>query len=665
MLLTFSSCEKKYHDTELDHALEIAGTNKSELVKVLDHYSDAGDSLKYKAAVFLIKYMPGKYAKVYPEYDLYKPIFDTIESLNNEYLKVFTPENFEFYKYYKKSVFDHFMDEHSVKKITDLHFDLKEDIKTITANYLIENIEYAFKVRQMPWNKNLSFSDFCEFILPYRYGSEELQPWRKVFFEKNKKLLDSFKNERDPERVAIFIKQGARKCQSELIDLKPFDNSIKPLDLIRINSYTSCYDETGQMLLRQRALGVPVTRINIPNWGNRGSGHDLMGVLRPKGKWRGFVVSGNDTNIYKPPLNFTITKAFAQIYSNNKNSAALITNKNNGFEPNLGCIDVTKYIGKTSNLIIPYLNEKDGTKAALCVFNNKTWIPIVSSIIYKGKAVFLQIGGNVIYLPGIIGSSGELQIKGNPFLLDSTGMVMPIVSSKIKNAITMDRKYPFNDLLNLLPTLNNCYFQGSNDADFKDAVTLWKITNLTRMSVISKTLSNSQYQYVRLVFPYVERKNEALSGIQLYNNKILLTGNPISSIKASKLFYNQIFDNDPLTFVKLVNKKFTSFNQYYNGDNLVINDQEIFWVGLKFKDKMNITKLEFSPRTDDNYVNSGEHYILYYWNNGDWMPTKLKQANSNKIEFDVPENSLYLLKNVDKGNEQRIFLYKNNKQIWY
>jgi hypothetical protein len=53
-----------------------------------------------------------------------------------------------------------------------------------------------------------------------------------------------------------------------------------------------------------------------------------------------------------------------------------------------------------------------------------------------------------------------------------------------------------------------------------------------------------------LVFPNIERKNEALGGIQIYNiengKKTPLDGQPISSIKASKTFYSHVFDNNPL-----------------------------------------------------------------------------------------------------------------------
>ena len=54
LCLLLLSCSDK--DNELELALHYAGTNRTELEKVLRHYE--GDSLKHRAAVFLIENMP-------------------------------------------------------------------------------------------------------------------------------------------------------------------------------------------------------------------------------------------------------------------------------------------------------------------------------------------------------------------------------------------------------------------------------------------------------------------------------------------------------------------------------------------------------------------------------------------------------------------------------
>ena len=59
LLLSFlSSC-----NPQLDAALEQAGSNRDEMEKVLAHFKDDPDTLKYSAAVFLIENMPYHYTQ--------------------------------------------------------------------------------------------------------------------------------------------------------------------------------------------------------------------------------------------------------------------------------------------------------------------------------------------------------------------------------------------------------------------------------------------------------------------------------------------------------------------------------------------------------------------------------------------------------------------------
>jgi len=66
-LEALASCNKIY-SPELEAVLQQAGANRAELEKTLQRYSDAPfDSLKLRAAEFLILNMPGKYSEYYDE----------------------------------------------------------------------------------------------------------------------------------------------------------------------------------------------------------------------------------------------------------------------------------------------------------------------------------------------------------------------------------------------------------------------------------------------------------------------------------------------------------------------------------------------------------------------------------------------------------------------
>ena len=59
--LIFSGCF--HRNNRLEAVLDYSGNNRGELEKVLAHYSqDPADSLKLRAAIFLIENMPGQYS---------------------------------------------------------------------------------------------------------------------------------------------------------------------------------------------------------------------------------------------------------------------------------------------------------------------------------------------------------------------------------------------------------------------------------------------------------------------------------------------------------------------------------------------------------------------------------------------------------------------------
>lgn len=55
-----------------------------------------------------------------------------------------------------------------------------EDIKILSADYLIHNIDHAFRQwKDGYWATHLSFDEFCEYLLPYRVGYENVEKWRE------------------------------------------------------------------------------------------------------------------------------------------------------------------------------------------------------------------------------------------------------------------------------------------------------------------------------------------------------------------------------------------------------------------------------------------------------------------------------------------------------
>ena len=146
-------------DRSLKYALNFSGDNRIELEKVLSHYRN--DPRKLETAEFLISNMPGHYSYVpSAELDSIKAVLSDIKSGKRP-----SQERIDKWKSFNAS---------SLGRICDAHM--------ITADYLIDNIDKAFDAYDSrPWNRSVSFEEFCETILPYRVGQDPLESWRDIY----------------------------------------------------------------------------------------------------------------------------------------------------------------------------------------------------------------------------------------------------------------------------------------------------------------------------------------------------------------------------------------------------------------------------------------------------------------------------------------------------
>jgi hypothetical protein len=80
------------------------------------------------------------------------------------------------------------------------------------------------------------------------------------------------------------------------------------------------------------------------------------------------------------------------------------------------------------------------------------------------------------------------------------------------------------------------------------------------------------------------------------------------------------------------------------------------------------TRMKIKNSTGTNEFSNlkpGSEYELFYWQKG-WEKAARQKNEDGILRFDgVPSSGLYWLREVDSPKEERIFLYKDNQQIWY
>ena len=189
--------------------------------------------------------------------------------------------------------------------------------------------------------------------------------------------------------------------------------------------------------------------------------------------------------------------------------------------------------------------------------------------------------------------------------------------------------------------------QAAHKEDFSDAVTVHTFKEYSVSGSINVS-DTTKYRYWRYICPKPYRCNIAeLMFLDKDNKK--LTGTIIGSEERSKNPHysrSAAFDLDPLTFFA----------------SKTLRDG---WVGLDFGKPESVGRIGYMTRNDDNNVRIGDTYELFYWDM-DWVSLGKQIADDFSLTFHhVPQNALLLLRNLTRGTDERIFLYKDVKQLWY
>jgi len=410
LLIIFSCQQKPEYSKALQATFDEAGNNQKELIKVLEHYrQNAADSLKYKAAVFLIENMLGhSYSKA-----------KLVDSSKN-----IVPFDVLDYPDYKTMVKAWDSIEKNIGKIDFVRDTIIYDSQVITADYLIDNIDLAFKTRNFPWTKHLSFEQFCEYVLPYRGSNEPLEEWRSYFLEQYKWLPDSLQDPQDPIEAAKLINNNLKswfKFDARLYR-HPTDLGLHEMLETKVGR---CEDMTNLAAYAMRANGIPVMTDYVTHWPTSGNNHAWNSTYDKNGKIVIFMGALNNPGEYK--LNNKKAKVYRKTFSIQKHSLSKIKPD---YEKVPAWLRSTHYIDVT-NEYIPTINIEADIKIKipdsihfgyLCVFNSGKWEPTAwGKIDFENKKVILQnLGADICYEVAFY-KNDSLQFIDQAFVPDQKG----------------------------------------------------------------------------------------------------------------------------------------------------------------------------------------------------------------------------------------------------
>jgi hypothetical protein len=372
--------------------LNKAGKNKGELEKVILRYNqNKADSLKLKATYFLISnmdihssidyYWADGTGKKIPYNEMDYPDFVTA-------IKAFEEIKTKY---------------ESVKPVPYSY----KDIDTIKADFLIKNIENAFEVWKRPQAQNVSFIDFCNYILPYRVASEPLQEWRAIYKEKFKWIQDSTKGKNTEDALKYF----ANDFRTWFINTWDQEQRKEPLPHLGpiqlLNRKKGNCDDIGDLMTYiLRSQGYTSSVECVPFWATSTGTHFFNSTFSLEGKLIPFDVSTANVKIN----NFSRepSKVIRLTYARQPNVLASILPKEQippGFMRNENYMDVTSNYWQTSSLTTSLfsVNAKP-TVAYICVFNGMDWRATWWAKIKDGTATFNNLCKGAVFLPAYYGN---------------------------------------------------------------------------------------------------------------------------------------------------------------------------------------------------------------------------------------------------------------------
>lgn len=639
ILMLVQSCQSPSKEDRLAWTLQASGSNRHELEKVLAHYSqEASDSLKLKAARFLIENMPGHYSYYGEILDNYLDSIHHSASLR-EY--PWHLRNMFLIQAYRNPMLHRIQ---GVEKIEDIH--------RITADYLIDNIERAFLAWEKPWARHLSFEDFCEYLLPYRVENEPLMHWRDSL---DGTFDEVFKSMETVDELFESPYQACLRLNSLLMssmEAMQADSAsfFHPLIGTKEAVTFGCPEFVYAVIFAMRSAGVPVSIETIEQWSSRGGKHYWNAVYHFTGLRYPFT--GYDSRPRGLNQDYKMNKVYRCTYAGNINLPVKEGDKGDD-EPipplflNPFLKDVTQEY-MTCHDITVKLNfppEEKRKYAYLCVFNNETWVPVHIGKINGNTVTFTRVGPQTMFVACYYADE-EIIPASWPFHVELNGKLTYIIPDSTYQSIRIERKSPlYHRFANYSRHLVGATVEGADSPDFKSAEQLAVITHdaNTMWDSLYISASDHSYRYIRLK----NTRPMELAELEFYESgnkqvlpvsNILLPPQAISDKKESVLFNRSIGD-------------FTKISH---------------WIGFDFGRKVRLDKMRFCPRTDDNHVTAGHAYELYLYDRNDFRLLKRTIADSTVLVLDsIPVSGLYLLKDVTKGREHRIFTYEKGKVFFW
>lgn len=407
--------------------LKKAGSNRPELEKALQYADKTGDDQKIKAMQFLIANMDIHFSSDY--------YWEDAKGNKISYNELNYP--------------DFLQAQTAFAAIKEKNPDIKpkpvvyKDIENIKSEFLIENLENAFKAWRSSAVKTTSFEDFCEYILPYRVSVEPVQDWRSTYAGKFKWIneqitvkglqaaLPYVKDDQD----GWFVNNWKEKRSEPL----PRLGSLQLL----FRKQGPCSDIASMNVFTMRSQGIAASVNIIPFWATATEGHYTNTFFDEN---RQMLNCDYGTKDFRQNLAREPAKVIRLTYSKNPETLASfedISNIPKGFLQQQNYIDVTHDFWETTTVKCPLYEKENQPKIVYATtFNGLAWRPFWWGKTDKNETVFTKLCKQTVIIPQYY-NQGKLTPAGAPVVVGNTTtkVLQPDLSQTSEVVIAEKEKY--------------------------------------------------------------------------------------------------------------------------------------------------------------------------------------------------------------------------------
>ena len=151
----------------------------------------------------------------------------------------------------------------------------ERDLQQLSSDYLLENVQYAYKSwDESPWKDQISKDLFFNNILPYASINERRDNWRKSFYERFKPLIEGIDS---PGLAAATLNQKIFPLLKVKYSTKRKKADQSPFESME-SGLASCTGLSIMLIDACRAVGIPARFVGTPLWSDRSGNHSWVEV---------------------------------------------------------------------------------------------------------------------------------------------------------------------------------------------------------------------------------------------------------------------------------------------------------------------------------------------------------------------------------------------------